>query len=362
MLRQQPALDDLLTIDARRVCLIKPSALGDVVQTLPLVPILRERFPRARLAWVVNRPLADLLDGVPGLDEVIPVDRRGSIWSWLRLLGDLRRRRFDLVFDLQGLLRTGIMTAATGATLRVGLESAREGAGLACHVTLPDTSRLVPAHLRYWRVAEALGLGDRRRDAAVPVRVEDHRWAAEQFRDVRRPWLAVHPGARWKTKVWPVEKFAAIAARAFRQFGFSTAIVGGPDERLAAARLEHLLRRFVPAAHVLNLAGGTTLKQLAAVLTASDLMLSNDSGPMHLAAAVGTPVVGIFTCTSPVRSGPPGARHALVSADLPCAGSYRKRCPHRGRKHLACMEELSIERVWQALARLAAGRAAARAA
>jgi len=99
-LRQQLPLDDLLTIDARRVCLIKPSALGDVVQTLPLVPVLRERFPRARLAWVVNRSFADLLDGVPGLDEVIPVDRRGSVWTWLRLLGDLRRRRFDLVFDL----------------------------------------------------------------------------------------------------------------------------------------------------------------------------------------------------------------------------------------------------------------------
>ncbi|HUG89847.1 MAG TPA: glycosyltransferase family 9 protein [Planctomycetaceae bacterium] len=354
---------DLRALDAERVCLIKPSALGDVVQTMPLVPVLRERFPRARLAWVVNRPFGELLEGLPGLDEVIPLDRRGPVWNWLRLLGDLRRRRFDLVFDLQGLLRTAVMAAATGARLRVGLESSREGAGLACHLLLPDSGRLVPAHLRYWRVAEALGLGDRHRQAEIPIPAADREWADGQVATLRGPLLAVHPGARWKTKLWPVEKFAAVAARAFRAFGFSTIIVGGSDERLAAARLEHLLRRFVPAAGVLNLAGRTSLKQLAAVLAAAGVMLSNDSGPMHLAAAMGTPVVGVFTCTSPTRSGPPGPRHALVAAELPCAASYRKRCPHRGRKHLACMEELSIERVWQAFARLVDRReSAARAA
>jgi ADP-heptose:LPS heptosyltransferase len=112
------------------------------------------------------------------------------------------------------------------------------------------------------------------------------------------------------------------------------------------------VRRLIPHGRLLNLAGQTTLKQLAALLSSAHVVLTNDSGPMHMAAALGTPVVGIFTCTSPVRSGPPGERHQLVSTNLSCAASYRRRCPYSGRKHLACMEELDTERVWQAFVRV----------
>lgn len=339
-------------VDPRRIGLIKPSALGDIVQTLPLLPVLRERFPRATIAWVVNSGLAGLLDGHPHLDEVIRFDRRGSVGTWWRFLRGLRSRRFDLVFDLQGLLRTGVMTAATGAPRRVGLESAREGAHLACHVAIPDSGRGVPAHVRYWRVAESLGLGERRRDTLVPISADDHGWAAEQLAGLPGPPLALHAGAQWTTKRWPVEKFAAVAAKAARRFGFAPVIVGGPDEIALASQLEGTLRQFVPAHAIRNLAGRTSLKQLAAVLHAARALVSNDSGPMHLAAGLGTPVLGLFTCTSPVRSGPPGPQHELVATQVRCAASYRKRCPKRGRKHMACLEELSTERVWLALERL----------
>ena len=99
----------------------------------------------------------------------------------------------------------------------------------------------------------------------------------------------------------------------------------------------------MPAVVLTNLAGKTTLKQLAAVLDQSHVLLTNDSGPMQMAAALGTPVVGVFTCTSPEISGPPGDRHELVATGVSCAASYRKRCPYRGKKHLACMEELDVE-------------------
>lgn len=342
----------LLDVEARRICLIKPSALGDVVQTLPLLPVLRERFPRARIAWVVNAEYADLLDGHPQLDEIIRFQRRGSWGDWIGLLRTLRRRRFDLVFDLQGLLRTGVMTASTGAAVRVGLETAREGANLACNCIVPDTGREVPAHLRYWQVAEAIGMGERRREPFIEVPQRIQRWAREQVHGLSPPLLAVHPGARWITKRWPVEKFAAIAAKAVRLYGASVVILGSPGERKLGALFEEWLRRFVPSAKVCNLAGRTTLKQLAAVLQSADVLLTNDSGPMHLADALGTPVLGLFTCTSPLRSGPAGERHELVTTTVPCAGSYRKRCPYWGRHHLACHAELSTARVWQGLVRL----------
>jgi ADP-heptose:LPS heptosyltransferase len=165
--------------------------------------------------------------------------------------------------------------------------------------------------------------------------------------------LAVQPGARWQTKQWPVGRFAAVAAKAYRQFGFSCVVVGGPEDKALGVEFESQLKRFVPAARVVNLVGRTSLTELAAVLLNVDAMLSNDSGPMHLAAALQVPVVGVFTCTDPVRSGPPPGVHELVSAPLACAGSYKKKCPFAGCRHLACFSALEVERVWQAFQRMA---------
>lgn len=345
---------DLQTLSAQRICIIKPSALGDVVQSLPLLPVLRERFPGSRVSWVINRELAELLEGHPDLDEIISFDRRGSWQEWGQFLRGLRRAKFDLVFDLQGLLRTGIMTLATAAPVRVGLETGREGANLACSHVIPDSGKLVPAQLRYWRVAEALGLGELKVRAQVAVSAADQEWVRRQLSPLVGPILAIHPGARWKTKQWPVEKFAEVAARARRELACSLVIVGSKSEAAATERLCGLVGG--RSSHsVLNLAGRTTLKQLAEVLSRADLLLSNDSGPMHLAASLGTPVVSVFTCTSPIRSGPYGTGHGLVATQVPCAASYCKRCPQRGVRHMACLEDVTTEQVWNALAQVVAG-------
>ena len=351
-MRKRISESDLLSLHARRICVIKPSAFGDVVQALPLLPVLKERFRGAWVSWVINRELSDLVSGHPQLDEMIPFDRRGSLRSWRSLLRKLRRREFDLVFDLQGLLRTALMTTATRAALRIGLETAREGSQLACHLSLSDTGRLVPAHARYWRVAEAIGAGELKRRTLVQVASRDREWTDSQLAVLRTPLLAIHPGARWLTKRWPVEKFAVVACKAMRLFGFSAVIVGGPAEESTGAELEDMLRRFIPSRPVLNLTGQTSIKQLSCVLSAADVLLTSDSGPMHLASGVGTPVLGVFTCTSPERSGPPGDQHELISTELECAASYQKRCPHRGSQHMACMAELTTERACQAMARL----------
>ncbi len=336
----------LLECDAQHICLIKPTALGDVVQTLPLLGMLRRRFPTASLSWVVRRSFADLLTGHPDLTEVIPFHRSGSWREALQLLRLLKYRRFDLVFDLQGLFRTGIMTLATRAAMRVGLETAREGASLAYNCVLPDSGRTVPAPIRYWRVAEALGMANHPQTAIVATTPADRAWLVDRLRHLPRPLLAIHPGAGWETKRWPVDKFAEIA----RRFEGSVVVVGSAGERgLAAQVIEPAV---LPNQRMLNLAGETTLRQLAVVLETADVVVSNDSGPMHLAAAFGTPVVGIFTCTSPLLSGPSGAIHELISTGVGCAASYHKTCPHWGRRNLACLEELSVERVWNAVLRI----------
>lgn len=336
----------------RRICVIKPSALGDVVQSLPLLPVLRERFPQASIDWVINHEFADLLEGHPHLHELHHFHRRGGANRYLQLLQDLRQRQFDLVFDLQGLMRSGVMTAATRAPLRVGLETSREGASLACHLTIPGTCKEMSAFQRYWRIAEELGFGDRTPQTIVQTSEADRAWAKNSLSNLAGPILAIHPGARWTTKRWPIEKFAVVAHKAMRQFGFSVVILGSKGEMPVANELQTLLHGFASRKTVLNLTGETTLKQLTAVLSTVDVVLTNDSGPMHLASGLGTSVLGVFTCTSPMISGPPGEQHELVSTQVACAASYKKTCPHAGRMHQCCMDELSTERVCAALVKL----------
>ncbi len=325
------------------------------MQTLPLLPVLKAVYPRANISWVINRELTDLVAGHPCVNEVLPFNRRGGWRDWTRLVSDLRRRRFDLVFDLQGLLRTGVMTMATGAPVRVGLQTAREGSSFTTNCIIPDTSKSAPAHARLWRVAEVLGQGEALKQTEVVVSNSDRDWANGVLAVLPRPIIAVHPGARWVTKRWPVEKFASLLQRSRQEWSGSIILLGSGGERPDTEQLEQLLngpyssRRPCP---ILNLAGRTTLKQLTALLSRADFVISNDSGPMHLAAGLGTPTLGLFTCTSATRSGPAGNQHELVSTTVPCAASYCKTCPQRGDAHLACLSELNVDRVWHAMQRL----------
>ena len=342
----------LAETDVQRIAVIKPSALGDVVQSLPVLGALSERFPDARISWVIGDSIAELVADHRHLHESLVYRRRGGWSAWRGLLGELRERRFDLVFDLQGLLRTGLMTRATGASIRIGLESAREGSGWACHGLLEDTGREVPAHRRYWRIAEWLGLGHLEREATIEIPSSERTWSDVMLRRLGDNVVALHAGARWETKRWPVEQFAAVGAHAIREHGAAVVLVGSSHERIVAARLKELIVGQAPGGVVENLAGQTGLKKLAAVLGSVDALVTNDSGPMHLAAAMGTGVVGVFTCTSARRSGPPGAQHVLVETGVSCGGSYHKRCPYRGDRHMACLRDVSAAEACLGLDRL----------
>jgi lipopolysaccharide heptosyltransferase II len=350
-------------LDPRRICVIKPSALGDVVQALSVLGPLRQRFPSATVSWVVNRGLATLLEGHSRLDEVIPFERRGGIGDAVGLLRKLRARKFDLVIDLQGLLRTSLMTRATGAPVRVGLQTSREGAGRSCTAIIEGTGRDVPARQRYMRIVEELFRDEPQATAIkalqtsgpeIPLTAADRAHAAGLLRNTPRPLLALCPGAKWETKRWPAERFAELAVRAHREYAAAAVILGGPDESALCLDLEERLGGLIPPSAVTNLAGTTTVRQLAAVLEACTWAVTNDSGPMHLADAVGTPVLGVFTCTSPWLSGPPLDKHELLSTRTFCAAGYHKSCPMSGAKRHACHNELDVDRAWAGFIRLAA--------
>ncbi|MFO0848605.1 MAG: glycosyltransferase family 9 protein [Gemmataceae bacterium] len=333
----------------RRIAILKPSALGDIVHALPVLTALRERFPDARISWVVNKGFEPLLAGHPHLDETLPFDRgafRGNagkaVTYSLRFADVLRKRRFDLVIDLQGLLRTGLMSAATGAAVRVGFANAREGSRhfYTRRVEVPDADR-IHAVDRYWRVAESLGAGDRPKRFVVPVRADEAASVRRELAHLPRPWVAVAAGAKWVTKRWPPAHFAALLNRMFAATGGSAVLVGAGDDTALSAEVAAGLR-----GPVADLTGKTPLPKLVAVLAAADVMLANDTGPLHLAAALGRPSVAPYLCTKVALHGPYGVPGGGVETAVPCGGSYVKQCPNG----FVCFPDLTPDHLWGALA------------
>jgi heptosyltransferase-1 len=341
------ALTTLRDLRPERVCLIKPSSLGDVVHAFPVLAALRDHWPDAHISWVVNRGLRGLLDGHPDLDEVIPFDRSkvkltpSGLASLGRFLMDLRKRRFDLAIDLQGLLRSGIMARATGAPVRVGLESARDGSRYCYTHRIASTGPDSHAVARLIKVAEAFGANIDRLRFEVAISPEDTAWATMVLKCLPSPRLAINVGARWLTKRWPPAQFAAVARRAVEDRGASLILLGAPEDRPLVDELKAALGSI----NALDLCGRTTLPQLAALASEVDVFLSNDTGPLHLAAATGVKTVGVYTCTSPARTGPYGPNALAVQSCVWCAPSYTRTCPR-----LECMTELTAERVWLAVA------------
>jgi lipopolysaccharide heptosyltransferase I len=329
-----------------RIALLKPSSLGDIVHALPVLTAVRTLYPAAEITWIVHRAFAELLHGHPHLDGLITLDRglmrrswwRGSLEA-MRVLRQIRARRFDLVLDLQGLLRSGIMCWWSGAPRTLGFANAREGARWCYREVVAVPADVVHAVDRNWLFVAHLGGGHLAKQFLLPTNPAAESWAAATLARHARPWWAVNLGTRWETKRWPVRHFVQLLERAMAKYAGTAILVGGPDE-------SRLGQEFIAQARgpAVNLIGQTTLPQLTAVLRLADVMVSNDSGPLHLADALGKPVVAPYTCTSPARTGPYHGRGGAVPTGVACAASYLKRCDK-----MICMTELIPDRLFPAV-------------
>ncbi len=342
--RERIPLDQIV---AERIAIIKPSALGDIVHALPVLGAVRGRFPKAHLTWVVNQTYEPLLAGHPDLDATLPFDRsamkrglRSMLATMTGFVRQLRQGRFDLVLDLQGLFRSALMTWATFAPRRVGLSSAREGARwfYTDIVPVPDADR-IHAVDRYWRLAAALGVGPRPKTFVLPRSLAAEEWAETVLTSWPRPWVAVAAGARWQTKRWLPAHFQVATRTIQERFGGTIFFVGGPEEQSVGETIAAGLS----GPHQ-NLAGGTTIPQLVSLLARVDLLLGNDTGPLHVATALGRRVVAPYTCTRINLTGPYGAFDGAVPTRVWCSGSLKKTCDR-----MECMAELLPERLWPAI-------------
>jgi lipopolysaccharide heptosyltransferase I len=331
--------------DVHRLLLIKPSSLGDIVHAMPTLAALRARFPDAEVTWLVKRQWAPLVEVIGGVEHVCAVE--SGLRGWLSRVSGLRAARFDLVIDLQGLFRSGAMAWLTGCGRRVGFANAREGSPIfyTRRVEVPAAPR--HAVDRYLLVAEALGATRPAEPRFEFIDRPEDRQSVETL--LRRagvaaslPWIAMNVSARWETKRWPPEHFAEVADRLSQAHGLPIVFIGGPAERPESLAVTALMRM-----KAVDLTGQTPVGLLPSLLRRAALLVTNDSGPMHIAAAVGTPVVALFGPTDPLRTGPYGKGHVVLSHAVECRPCFRRDCSHAVR--LECLTAIRPEQVVRAI-------------
>jgi lipopolysaccharide heptosyltransferase I len=346
---------------ARKILLVKPSALGDVVQALPVAATLHRRYPNIRLDWLVEEEAAEIVRGHPAVTEVVVSGRRrwlrqlreparilAALGEMRRFAADLRRRHYDAALDLQGLLKSALYIQGTRAPIRVGFAEGREGASWVLTHRVVAPPQPVHAVERYLALAAAVDATAPVREFHIALAPEDTAVARSSLAGCPRPRVVLHPAARWRTKLWEVRRWRELAARLLAE-GIGVVLTGSrEDEPLAAAittGLEPMPR---------SLVGRLGLKPLAAVLRDVDLLISVDSGPMHIAAAMGTPVVGLFGPTDPLRTGPIGAG-SVLRRELSCSPCLQRRCQIADTNR--CMRDLAVAEVFEAARHLLRARA-----
>jgi lipopolysaccharide heptosyltransferase II len=342
--------------DYRRILIIKPSSLGDIVHALPALAALRQRFPKAHIAWLVKDHWAGILADHPDLDEIVATDL--ALTRWLALIGMLRHGAFDLVVDLQGLFRSGLLGWLTGARERVGFAQAREGSPLfyTRRVMLPNPERrpwrLIDMHAVDRNLAVAAHLGA---DVSRPQSRFGSSPAADQAIDAVlakagvRPderLVAIAPVDRLRVRSWPLDRFIEVAMALAREPGLRVVLIGGPSERPYAEPFHRAVGE-----GLIDLMGRTSLPELVAVLRRVNVLLANDSAPIHIAAAVGTSVVGLFGPTSPLKTGPYGEGHVVIRKPIACSPCERRTCANVNQYE--CLTAIPVQEVVGTTRRLA---------
>lgn len=334
--------------------IVKLSSLGDVIHSLPVLRTLRENFPKSFIAWVVEEKCQDVLYNNPDLDELIVL--RTKYWrrNWsgqslvevFKAVRTIRQRRFDVVFDLQGLAKSGLIARLSGAPERIGFHR-RD-----CRERLNTwfTNRKAPyvgkgVHVIDKNLALLLRVGVTDFVKAFPLAIPtaSHEYIAaylESNKDLlSNPIAVINPGVGFKTKQWSLGRFAELGDRIASELGYNILLTWGPGEE---KKIESIAAQMQERHWI---APPTSIHQSIALFSHISLFVSCDTGPLHLCSVMGIPTVSIFGPTDPVRNGPVGLNHEVVYKTLPCSFCYKRQCPTQNE----CMEEVTVEDVFQAV-------------
>jgi heptosyltransferase I len=320
--------------------LVRLGSLGDVVHAIPVAAALRTRFPAARIDWMIDPRYVPLLQLVPAVDGHVAINPRRDWRGLPSLLRDLRRVGYDAAIDLQGLLKSAVLARAAGALRTIGFPKLhlREPAARMFYGEMPDPGDAV--HVVRKNLALLRPLGVREPPLAFPLEVPRTEAGEEvAARTGGKGYVLMAAGAGWPNKCWSPERFGALAAALRARQGLMTVVLWGRGE-------EGLAETVVAASEGAALvAPPTTIPDLAAIAKGAAVMVAGDTGPLHMAAAVGTPVVAIFGPSRPERNGPWAEADRVVSRTAGCVCLYERRC-RRGR---SCLDEVPVDEVLDAV-------------
>ncbi len=318
----------------------------------PTLEAIRGAYPRAEITWLVEEAAAPILEYHPALDTLLVSRRRSWLAAWRqpgslttawqefrRLVQTLRLSPYDLVIDLQGLLKSAFWTSLARSPRKIGFDRTREYSYLALTERLPPYDPDEPAVRRYLRLAQHLGAAGEPVRFRLALPVGTGQYLEPLWTQKTGPLIVMHPGTRWSTKHWPVESFAFLADELSRERQGQVVFTGSPADRPLISRIRSLMQTLAQ-----DLSGRTDLKSLARLFYQADVAVTTDTGPMHLAAAVGTPVAAVFGPTAPWRTGPFGRRHRVVRTALPCSPCFQRRCPSPD-----CLNSLGVAEVLTAV-------------
>ncbi len=325
----------------KKILIVKPSSLGDVVHSMPFLYVVKDAFPKAEIHWLIAKGLEGLLEDHPMVKRLWIINKdqwknlkkiKNTASEFRNLFKKLRDESYDIAIDLQGLLRSGLLTYATRSPLRIGFKEAREASNL-FYTHKIKGGKEVHAVDRYLKIASAIGCETE--DISFPMPLIKESDKLKKLKEYVEDYAVIVPGARWKTKKWPPNRFGELASI----LDIKTLIVGSTSDIGISKLIENESN-----GKALSIAGDTNIKELISIIRNARYVISNDSGPMHIAAAFGTPVVAIFGPTNPVRTGPYGRNHIIVKSDIECTPCYKKNC-----KSVKCMDDVSVEKVYKAV-------------
>jgi heptosyltransferase I len=346
-----------------RILIIKLSAIGDVVHTLPAAAYLKRSLPQAHLAWAVERRASAILQGSPAIDDLIEIDTRAlrrkifsqaTLASFRTQLESLKGNGagggFDVAIDFQGLLKSALVLQASKAPRRIGFADSELREKLSRFFLTEQVETAGIPHVIDKNLALARALTGEPQTAAasyefpLAVSAEDERYIEEGLSQSQGKFAILNPGGGWPTKLWPAENFAAVADWLWDECRLTSLVTYGPGEEHLAQTVERNARKQTAIPFP------STLKQFVALVRRAQLFVGGDTGPLHIAAACGTPIVGIYGPTSPQRNGPFNRSDITVGRDLWC----RDRCHQRSCWHWECMNMTPAE-VTRAIALRLAG-------
>ncbi|MFV9645509.1 MAG: lipopolysaccharide heptosyltransferase II [Desulfobacterales bacterium] len=339
------------------ILIVKLSAIGDVIHTVPALNVIRKKYPDAHITWLVEEAAYSVIKGHKALDRIIVSKRKTWLQGFARrsrlknireacgFIKDLRDTRYDLILDFQALLKSGVLIGLARGGRKIGFDKGmqhQEHSYLFLNERVPPVDMELHALTRGMMLLESIGIQSREVVFNLPVSDPDRNIANNLLMQhgikTPEPLVAINPMAKWKTKLWDNLKFSNLADRLIEQANADVIFTGGQEDSEA---IEHIISNMKSEAT--NLSGKTDLKTLAALYEQASIVVSTDTGPMHLAAAIGTPVVALFGPTAPWRTGPFGDSHQIVRAGLECSPCFKRQC-----KTAECMKQITVDQVFDA--------------